>query len=147
MKGLMLCVWLAAAAISSAACASAGGGGTQTKLVVTTEPTGATLFVNGANMGPTPVALQVKPGEPPLTLRLVREGHQEARVTVTRRKAGKLESSLPIEGEPIDRTRGGSSSEAVGAAAVAAAVMAIDRTTGSAGRLDPAAVHVVLVKR
>ncbi len=64
-----------------------------------------------------------------------------------RHKAGTLETSLPIEGEPIDRTRGGSSGEAVGAAAVAAAVTAIDRGTGSAGRLDPSAVHVVLAKR
>jgi hypothetical protein len=68
-------------------------------------------------------------------------------VTVTRHNAGPLETSLPIEGEPIDRTRGGSSSEALGAAAAAAAVTAIDRKIGSAGRLEPSAVHVVLVKR
>ena len=147
MKAPVLCVCLAAAAIGSAACASAGGGGAQTKLLVTTDPTGATLSVNGANMGPTPVALQVKPAEPSLALRLVLEGYQEARVIVTRRRAGKLEATLPIEGEPIDRTRGGSSSEALGAAAVAAVVTAVDRATGSAGRFDPPAVHVVLVKR
>lgn len=145
MKAPMLCVCLAAAAFGSAACAT--GGGAQARLFVTTEPPGATLFVNGANMGPTPVTIQVKPGEPSLALRLVHEGYREAQVTVTRRKAGKLETTLPIEGEPIDRTRGGSSSEALGAAAVAAAVTAIDRATGSAGRLDPPAVHVVLVKR
>jgi hypothetical protein len=98
-------------------------------------------------MGPTPVTLQVKPGEQWLALRLVREEYQAVGVTVTRHQAGKLESSLPIEGEPIDRTRGGSSGEAIGAAAVAAAVTAIDRGTGSAGRLVPSAVHVVLVKR
>jgi hypothetical protein len=143
----MLGVCLALAASGAAACAMAGGRGAQTKLHVTTEPAGATLFVNGANMGPTPVTLSVKPGETSLGLRLEREGYQAARVTVTRRRAGKLESSLPIEGEPIDRRRGGSSGEAVGTAAVAAAVTAIDRKAGSAGRLDPPAVHVVLVKR
>jgi len=133
VKGPLLRVCFAVAAFGSAACATAGGGGAQTKLLVTTEPAGATLFVNGANMGPTPVTLQVKPEEHSLALRLVREGFQEAQVTVTRRNAGPLETSLPIEGEPIDRTRGGSSSEALGAAAIAAAVTAIDRKTGSAG--------------
>jgi len=147
VKGPLLCVCFAVAAFGSAACATAGGGGAQARLLVTTEPAGATLFVNGANMGPTPVTLQVKPEEHSLGLRLVREGFQEARVTVTRHNAGPLETSLPIEGEPIDRTRGGSSSEALGAAAVAAAVTAIDRKIGSAGRLEPSAVHVVLVKR
>ena len=147
MKGPLLCVCFAVAAFGSAGCATAGGGGAQTTLLVTTEPAGATLFVNGANMGPTPVTLQVKPGEHSLGLRLVREGYQESRVTVTRHNAGTLEASLPLEGEPIDRARGGSSSEALGTAAVAAAVTAIDRLAGSAGRLDPSAVHVVLVKR
>ena len=147
MKGPLLRVGFAVAVVGSAACATAGGGGAQTKLLVTTEPAGATLFVNGANMGPTPVTLQVKPGEHSVGLRLVRAGYEEARVTVTRHNAGALEHSLPIEGEPIDRTRGGSSGEALGAAAAAAAITAIDRKTGLAGRLDPPAVHIVLVKR
>jgi hypothetical protein len=147
VKGPLLCVCFAVAAFGSAACATAGGGGAQTTLLVTTEPAGATLFVNGANMGPTPVTLPVKPEERSLALRLVREGYRDAQVTVTRREHGHLETSLPLEGEPIDRTRGGSSSEAIGSAAVAAAVTAIDRLAGSAGRLDPSAVHVVLVKR
>lgn len=98
----MLCACLAAA-IASAACATSGGGGAQTKLLVTTEPAGATLFVNGANMGPTPVTLPVKPEERSLALRLAYEGYRDSQVTVTRRAHGHLESSLPLEGEPIDR--------------------------------------------
>ena len=147
MKGPLLCVCFAVAAFGSAACATAGGGGAQTKLLVTTEPAGATLFVNGANMGPTPVTLPVKPEERSLALRLVREGYRDSQVTVTRRAHGHLETSLPLEGEPIDRGKASDPGGAVVAAAVAATVTAIDRKTGSAGRLEPSAVHVVLVKR
>jgi hypothetical protein len=140
-------VWLAAAAFAASACATTGGGGLQTLLRVTTDPPGATLFVNGANMGPTPAALEVNPRESTLALRLVCEGYQDAAVTVTRRRKGGIEARLPLEGEPIDRSKGGSSTEALGTAAVAAAMAALDRTTGSAGRLEPPAVHVVLARR
>jgi len=143
----VLCVCLTAAAIGAAACATAGRGGPQTLLRVTTEPPGATLFVDGANMGPTPARIEVKPGESSLALRFACDGYRDAEVAFTRRKHGRLETSLPIEGEPMDRNRNTNVADALGYAAVAAAVTAIDRTTGSAGRLDPYAVRVVLVKR
>jgi hypothetical protein len=114
---------------------------------VTTEPPGATLYVNGANMGPTPARIDVRPGESSLALRLVCNGFQDAAVVVTRRMPGRLESSLPLEGEPIDRHRSHGAGEAIGYATVAAAVTAVDRSTGSVGRLSPSAVHVVLVKQ
>jgi hypothetical protein len=68
-------------------------------------------------------------------------------VAVTRRRHGRLETTLPLEGEPIDRRRSTSGGDALGSAVVAVAVTAIDRITGSAGRLEPSAVHVVLVKK
>jgi hypothetical protein len=141
------CACLAAATLWAAACATTGGGGRQTRLLVTTEPPGATLYVNGANMGPTPVRIDVAPGESSLALRMVCNGYRDAEVAVTRRMPGRLESSLPLEGEPINRNRSTGAGEAIGAATVAAAVTAIDRSTGSAGRLHPSSVHVVLVKQ
>jgi hypothetical protein len=87
------------------------------------------------------------PGESSLALRVVCNGYRDAAVAVTRRMPGRLESSLPLEGEPVDRNRSHGAGEAIGDAIVAAAVTAIDRSTGSAGRLYPSAVHVVLVKR
>ena len=141
------CCACLAAALVAAACATIGGGGRQTRLLVTTEPPGATLFVNGANMGPTPARIDVAAGESSLALRLVRSEYRDAEVTVARRTAGRLETSLPVEGEPIDRNRGKSSSDAIGYAILATAVTVIDRSTGSAGRLYPSAVHVVLVKQ
>jgi len=143
----VLCVCLTAAATGAPACATAAGGGPQTKLRVTKDPPGATLFVNGANMGPTPALVEVKPKESSLALRFVCDGYLDAKVDVARRQHGRLETSLPLEGEPLDRNRGTNAGNALGSAAIAAAVTAIDRTTGSAGRLDPYAVHVVLVKR
>ena len=132
----MLCACLAAA-IASAACATSGGGGAQTKLLVTTEPAGATLFVNGANMGPTPVTLPVKPEERSLALRLAYEGlpgltgDGHAPRTRTSREQPASRRGTDRQGKASDP--GG----AVVAAAVAATVTAIDRKTGSAGRLDP----------
>jgi len=141
------CACFAAAALWAAACATTGGGGRQTRLLVTTEPPGATLYVNGANMGPTPARIDVMPGESSLALRMVRGGYRDAEVAVTRRMPGRLESSLPLEGEPLDRNRSHGAGDAIGYAIVATAVTAIDRSTGSAGRLSPSAVHVVLVKQ
>jgi len=136
-----------AAALGAAACATTAGGGRQTRLLVTTEPPGATLYLNGANMGPTPARIEVMPGESSLALRFVCHGYRDAKVAVTRRMPGRLESSLPLEGEPMDRNRSHGAGEAIGYAAVAAAVTAIDRSTGLAGRLHPSSVHVVLVKQ
>jgi hypothetical protein len=141
------CVCLAAAALGATSCATTAGGGSQTRLLVTTEPPGVTLYVNGANMGPTPARIDVMPGESSMALRLACDGYQDAEVTVTRRMHGRLETSLPLEGEPIDRQRSTSAGSAIGSAVVAAAVTVIDRRTGSAGRLYPSAVHVVLVKK
>jgi hypothetical protein len=57
------CVCLAAAALGATSCATTAGGGRQTRLLVTTEPPGVTLYVNGANMGPTPARIVVTLGE------------------------------------------------------------------------------------
>jgi len=138
---------LVVAALGAAACATAAGGGRQTQLLVTTEPPGATLYVNDANMGPTPVRITVAEKESSLALRFVCRGYRDASVAVARRRQGRLEASLPLEGEPINRNRSTSAGDAIGSAVVAAAVTAIDRSAGSAGRLDPSAVHVVLVRQ
>jgi len=136
-----LSVWLVAAAQVVMACATVGGG--VQALRVTTEPPGATVLANGANMGPAPARIKVKPEESSLTLRLEFEGYQPASIEVTRRKAGWLASNLPL----ASYGKNVSGSHGVGEAVAAAIVLAIDQATESANRLAPVAVHVVLVKR
>ncbi len=65
------------------------------QIYVTSEPAGAALTIDGAMLSPTPVTLQVRPGEHLVIAR--KPGYEEARVTITARAGERIPVELKLE--------------------------------------------------
>jgi hypothetical protein len=138
---------LVALAASGSACATVAHGGKQT-IRVSTEPPGATVFVNGEDRGRTPTQVNLRRKARSTVVRLERAGYAPATVEVTRRASGWIAADAAVgAAQFLNQGLSGVQEQAASAAAVTAVLVGIDLAAGGAYALRPSSIHVVLEKR
>jgi PEGA domain. len=137
--------WAIAACLALSGCATLNHGGTQ-DIEVTSEPSGALVWVDSAEIGHTPLKVPVRRGGADVRLRIESAGYKPDSVQLSRRIGGWVVGDLLLGADSFFGAGLGSGPTAgviVGVAFTAFSI-GFDYATGAIYNRRPKALHIAL---
>ena len=143
-KRELLGLLVAATALTGSGCATLAHGRTQ-EISIRSVPAGARIYIGSELAGETPARVLVRRSERDAVVRIEKEGFEAVEVKLTRTPSGWLLGDMGWAAAQFGNQGLQSASEApVAAFGVAGITIGIDLATGSAWRLTPSEIRVML---
>jgi hypothetical protein len=134
---------VAATALAGSGCATLAHGRAQ-EISIRSAPAGARVYVGSELAGETPARILVRRAEKDPIVRIEKEGFEVVEVKLTRVPSGWLLGDIGWAASQFANQGMRSGDASVAAAGVAGVTIGIDVATGSAWRLTPSEIRVML---